>query len=94
MRKGRDGVIAEAPPVATHAELEQRIAGRPKPKRERHLTIEGWEEIEVHRAVDRLSENRIKALETRLNRARDKALQDHRLANVRGRAKADFERSH
>ena len=93
MSKPRQGAVAEVPPIATRAELDRRIAGRPKPTTERRLTIDGWQQQEVHRQVNAFAESRIKALESRLNRARQGLERDVRTAAVRGRARADFERN-
>ena len=90
MIKYGKSAVAEASPISTRAELDQRIANRPKPTIERHLTIEGSQEREVRRQVDAFSENRIKALESRLDQAGKRLEHGFRLAQLRGRAKGDF----
>ena len=85
--------IAPAPSVTTRAELDQRLAARPKPATAQHLTIDGWQNREVRRQVDTMAENRIAYLENRLSRAREGLIAGHRLAGIRGKPKKDFERS-
>ena len=85
--------MAEVSPIATRAELEQRLAARSKPVVERHLTIEGSQETEVRRQVDAFSENRIKTLQDRLERARQGLHQNRERVRAHGKAKASFERS-
>ena len=90
MKRSGLGGVAEASPISTRAELDQRIANRPKPTIEQHLTIEGSQEREVHRQVDAF---RIKALESRLDQAGKRLEHGFRLAQLRGRVRGDFERS-
>jgi hypothetical protein len=78
------------PPISTRAELDQRIADRRSPAAGHHLTIDGWQETEVHAAVDHDSECRIRTLQARLSRVRDTTQRDHRLAALRGTARRDF----
>lgn len=78
--------------VATKAELEQRIAARPKPKAGLHLTPNGWEAEEVRRQIDQAGERRIRHLDERLKAARENFKNGHARALVRGRAKQDFDR--
>jgi len=78
--------------VATKAELEQRIAARPKPRAGLHLTPNGWEAAEVRRQVDQAGERRIRHLDERLKAARESFKNGHARALVRGRAKQDFDR--
>lgn len=93
MSKPGRGTLAEASPIATRTELGRRIANRCKPKSERHLTIKGWQQAEVHREVNALLESRIKALESRLDGAQQKLGRDFPAARLRGRARVDFDRS-
>lgn len=78
--------------AATKAELDQRIAARPKPKVEIQLTPQGAEAVEVRRGLDHASERRIKHLEERLQSARQGFENGHARALQRVRAKQDFER--
>lgn len=78
--------------VVTKAELEQRIAARPKPRAELHLTPKGWEAVDVRRRIDREGERRIQHLDERLQKARENFERGHGLALQRGRAKQDFDR--
>lgn len=78
--------------VVTKAELEQRIAARPKPRAELHLTPNGWEAVDVRRQIDREGERRIRHIDERLKMAREKLEKGHGLALQRGRAKQDFDR--
>lgn len=78
--------------AVTKAELEQRIAARPKPRAELHLTPNGWEAVDVRRQIDREGERRIRHLDERLKEARENLEKGHSLALQRGRAKQDFDR--
>lgn len=78
--------------LVTKAELEQRIAARPKPRAELHLTPNGWEATEVRRQIDQAGERRIRHLDERLKIARENFEKGHARALVRGRAKQDFDR--
>ena len=93
MMKRCQSEVAEVSPISTRAELDQRMANRPKPAVEQQLTIEGSQEAEVHRQVDNSSEARIKALERRLDRAGKKLENGFRLTQLRGHARSEFERS-
>ena len=78
--------------VITKAELDQRIAARPKPRAELHLTPQGWEATEVRRQIDQESERRIRHIDERLKIARENFKNNHARALQRGRAKQDFDR--
>lgn len=78
--------------LVTKAELEQRIAARPKPRVELHLTPSGWEANEVRRQIDQAGERRIRHIDERLRHARENFEKGHARALVRGRAKKDFDR--
>lgn len=78
--------------IVTKAELEQRIAARPKPRVELHLTPSGSEAVNVRRSIDHDRERRIQHLDERLQKAREKLEKGHGLALQRGRAKQDFDR--
>lgn len=78
--------------VATKAELERRIAARPKPRAELHLTPNGWEASEVRRNIDQEAERRIRHLDERLKKAREAFENNHARALLRGRARQDFDR--
>lgn len=78
--------------VVTKAELDQRIAARPKPRAELHLTPNGWEAAEVKRQIDQDSERRIRHIDERLKAARENVQTGHARALQRGRAKQDFDR--
>ncbi|MTD94367.1 hypothetical protein GIW81_08475 [Hyphomicrobium sp. xq] len=76
----------------TKAELDQRIAARPKPRAELHLTPNGWEANDVRRQIDQESERRIRHIDERLKIARENFKDSHTRALERGRAKQDFDR--
>lgn len=78
--------------VVTKTELDQRIAARPKPRAELHLTPNGWEAMEVRRQIDQASERRIRHIDERLKAARENFETGHARALQRGRAKHDFDR--
>lgn len=78
--------------TATKAELDQRIAARPKPRAELHLTPMGWEAAHVRRQIDQESERRIRHLDERLKKARETFERGHSFALLRGRARHDFDR--
>lgn len=78
--------------VVTKTELDQRIAARPKPRAELHLTPNGWEATEVRRQIDQAGERRIRHLDERLKAARENFENGHSRALQRGRAKQDFDR--
>lgn len=78
--------------VVTKAERDQRIAARPKPRAELHLTPQGWEAAEVRRQIDQASERRIRHIDARLQEARENFESGHSRALQRGRAKQDFDR--
>jgi len=78
--------------VVTKAERDQRIAARPKPRAELHLTPNGWEATEVRRQIDQESERRIRHIDERLKTARENFKNNHTRALSRGRAKQDFDR--
>jgi len=78
--------------VVTKAELDQRIAARPKPRAELHLTPQGWEANDVRRQIDQESERRIRHIDERLKTARENFKNGHARALQRGRAKQDFDR--
>lgn len=78
--------------VVTKAELDQRIAARPKPRAELHLTPLGWESAVVRGRIDHDSERRIRLIDERLKSARENFKTSHARALRRGRAKQDFDR--
>ncbi len=78
--------------VVTKAELEQRIAARPKPRAELHLTPNGWEAVDVRRRLEREGERRIQHLDERLKKAHENLKTGLGRALKRGRAKQDFDR--
>lgn len=78
--------------LVTRAERDQRIAARPRPRAELHLTPQGWEANEVRRQIDQESERRIRHIDERLRAARENFEKGHARALLRGRAKGDFER--
>jgi len=84
--------LQDTPTISTRAELDARLSARVKPTIETHLTPLGWESVEVRRSVNALAENRIKFLETRLERVKQGFANDHAKALVKGKAKGDFER--
>ena len=87
---GDGGFVADAPAISTRAELDQRIEARPEPAAEPHLTIEGWQEAQVHREVDDFNEARIQTLESRLERVRNGLNHDYAAARLDGKARTDF----
>jgi len=78
--------------AATKAELEKRVASRPKPKIERHLTPKGPQIVKLRQTLDRANENRIIHLRERLDKAKAGFEKDRGKALMRGRAKEAFDR--
>lgn len=91
MTKSKDFELA-ASGLVTKAELDQRLAARPKPRAELHLTPNGWEAAEVRRQIDQAGERRIRHIDERLKAARENFEKGHSRAILRGRAKQDFDR--
>lgn len=81
-----------APGLVTRLERDQRIAARPRPRAELHLTPTGYEFNQVRQQLDERSERRIKHIDERLKEAREKLEKDRARALLRGRAKQDFDR--
>ena len=81
-----------SPGIATKAELEQRIAARPKPRAALHLTPTGQEAVELRQRLNEQSERRIKHLKERLETARQGLRKGQQTARLRGTAKRDFDR--
>ena len=79
--------------AVTKAELDQRIAARPKPRAELHLTPNGWEATQVKRQIDQESERRIRHIDERLKQAREAFKQGQSRALQRGCAKQEFDRA-
>ncbi len=84
---------ASMPAIATRAELNQRLAARPKPAPQMHLTPSGPDALEARRQVNAENEKRIANLRGSLDTAHEILNIDLRLANIRSPAKADFSRS-
>lgn len=78
--------------LASRAELDQRLAARPKPRIERHLTIGGTQEYAVHATLDAANERRILYLQERLDWLRDTPRHDQAQARLSGKARGDFGR--
>jgi len=81
------------PGIATRAELDQRVAARPKPRAERHLTIDGSISTAVHSDINQQAEARIAYLKDRLDTADTKMRLDRLRAGTKDRARSAFERS-
>lgn len=81
-----------SPGLVTRVERDQRIAARPRPKAELHLTPTGYQFAQVRQQLDERSERRIKYIDERLNEAREKLEKDLAHSLLRGRAKQDFDR--
>lgn len=81
-----------SPGLVTRLERDQRIAARPRPRAELHLTPTGYQFNQVRQQLDERSERRIKHIDERLNEAREKLEKDRANALLRGRAKQDFDR--
>jgi hypothetical protein len=81
-----------SPGLVTRAERDQRIAARPRPKAELHLTPTGYEFAKVRQQVDDRSERRIKYIDERLQEAREKLEKDRAHSVLRGRARQAFDR--
>lgn len=81
------------PGVATRAELDQRLAARPRPKAERHLTIDGSISTAVHSDLNQQAEARIAYLKDRLETADTKMRLARLRAGTKDRARSAFERS-
>lgn len=81
-----------SPGLVTRAERDQRIAARPRPKAELHLTPTGYQFAKVRLLYNDRNERRIDYIEERLNKAREKLEKGHSHSLLRGRAKQDFDR--
>ncbi len=81
-----------APGTVTRAERDQRIAARPRPRAELHLTPSGWEATQVRHELDQQSERRIRHINERLEEARARLKNGYSRARWRGRAAQDFDR--
>ena len=79
--------------VATKTEHDHLVENRPTPELEVHLTPDGIEETIVKQQVNLKNERRIQQLQNSLNNAHDRLQNDHGIANMRGRAKQDFDHS-
>lgn len=79
--------------IATKSERDALIAARPKPKLEQHLTPGGTIETTVKQTLNARNEARIDRIENRLKTAQSNMRFAHKKAQVRGKAKTDFERS-
>jgi len=79
--------------IATRAELDQRLAARPRPRAERHLTIDGSISTAVHTDINREAEARIAYLRDRLDTADTKLRLDRLRAGTKDCARSAFERS-
>jgi hypothetical protein len=90
---GQQHFARAAAGVATRAELDQRLAARPKPRAERHLTIGGTQEHMVHAMLDAANERRIRYLQERLESLRTGIRHDQAQARLTGKARGDFERT-
>lgn len=81
------------PGIATRAELDQRLAARPKPRAERHLTIDGSVSRTVHTDLNQQAEARIAYLKDRLDTADTKMRLARLRVGTKDRARSAFERS-
>ena len=81
------------PGIATRAELDQRVAARPKPRAERHLTIDGSISTAVHSDLNQQAEARIAYLKDRLEQADTKMRLARLRAGTKDRARNAFDRS-
>jgi len=81
------------PGIATRAELDQRLAARPKPRAERHLTIDGSISTAVHSDLNQQAEARIAYLKERLDTADSKMRLARLRAGTKDRARSAFDRS-
>lgn len=83
----------QAPDIATSAELNHLQDNRPTPVPEPALTPDSGTTMSVNAQVDAQNARREADLQERLQRVREGFERDHAFAQVRGRAKADFERA-
>jgi hypothetical protein len=82
-----------SPGLVTRAERDHRIAARPRPKAELHLTPhDGYQFAKVRQQLDDRTERRIKHIDERLKEAREKLEKDRAHSVLRGRAKQAFDR--
>jgi len=91
--KPKNAFDRAGPGIATRAELDQRVAARPKPRAERHLTIDGSVSRTVHAEVNHQAEARIAYLKDRLDTADTKMRLDRLRAGTKDRARSAFDRS-
>lgn len=92
MSGGENATAMGIPPIATRMELEQRIEQRPTPAPEMHLTPDGSTTQAVNQSVNRANEVRIGQLQEKLEQSRERLESGFAIAQVRGRARGDFER--
>lgn len=85
--------VEQSADIATKAELDSRVAARPTPEVEHHLTPGGDIEMQVHQSVNLENENRIQNLRSRLNDRSEQLRQQFGQSRMHGKAKADFDRS-
>lgn len=81
-----------SPGTVTRAERDQRIAARPRPRAELHLTPSGWEATQVKQELNQQSEQRIRFIDEKLEEARARLENGYSRARMRGRARSDFDR--
>lgn len=79
--------------ISTKEERDALIAARPKPKLEKHLTPGGITETSVRQKLNLQNEARIERIENRLKTAQSNMRFAHKKAQVRGKAKTDFDQS-
>lgn len=85
--------VAAAQTLSTAAELQQRIADRPTPRAEPHLTPDNQDAREVEKQVNRESESRIGDLKQRLQNMRDRAEHAQAWARLPGHSRAAFNKA-
>ena len=90
MVSGAQAFAAQPHAISTKAELDHLTETRPKPSPAPQLSPDGPEAASVREQVAKAQEDRIGALQQRLQHLREGTDRDFTFAALEGRAKADF----
>lgn len=85
-----NGLSTPPPHISTTEELNRLKESRSAPAIEQQLTPNGYETAQVQRDTTVATEQRIKLLENRLDRAKETLINEHAVSNIQSQAKADF----
>jgi hypothetical protein len=89
----RNGFGADAPKIATREELLRLRQQRSTPEAKPHLRPDSSVTPQVAKMEAQTKEQRIRYLESRLDRAGKQAETDHTFSRLEGYAQTDFDRS-